>query len=290
MTLALKSARIAYLGPKGTYSQVAAEAFVEQFSVNDENSESILQPLAEIEDIFTAVVDGTADFGVVPLENSTEGSILPTLDAMANTTVIILAEYLLRIEHCLLASVGQSLSSLKGVAAHPQALGQCRQWLKTNLPHCDLLPLNSNAEAALLARQEPNMAAIAGAAAADLYELEILHFGIEDKTDNTTRFVLITANKRLRESSSGQDKTSLILKVHNQPGTLFRALEPFYRQGINLIKLESRPSKKTIWSYFFYIDLEGHISDPDVAAALNELTRLGIDHQILGSYPAKRMA
>lgn len=241
-------------------------------------------PAADIQEVFTLVEDGVADWGVVPVENSSEGSVLPALDAFVQSPLRIAAETMLRISHCFSVAPGTDPQAISRIASHQQSLGQCRQWLRQHYPRAELVPVSSNAAAAQHAMQYPGTAAIAGRTAAALYGLQVLHEAIEDTSDNTTRFLQI--GRKVQTRSSGHDKTSLIIKAQNEPGTLFRALEPFHRHGVSLTKLESRPSRKAAWSYLFYVDLEGHVEDEPVAAALQELAQLAIEVEVLGSYPA----
>jgi chorismate mutase / prephenate dehydratase len=268
--------KVAFLGPAGTYSHAAALQLFPQGAA--------WVPVTEIEEVFSAVESGKADWGVVPVENSTEGSVLPTLDCFVQSSLQISAELLLRINHCLLVSTATKQQGIGKIVSHQQSLGQCRQWLKQHFPDTPLLTVSSNAEAALMASSSLGVAAVAGKTAAELYGLQVLHECIEDSHDNMTRFLRI--GRLAAEHSSGKDKTSIIIQTQNEPGTLFRALEPFHRHGINLIKLESRPSRQAAWSYFFYVDLEGHVEDKSVHAALDELARLAIGVKMLGSYPA----
>jgi chorismate mutase / prephenate dehydratase len=267
---------VAFLGPAGTYSHAAA---MQLFPAGAE-----FLPAADIQDVFSLVEQGRALCGVVPVENSSEGSVLPTLDSFIASPVRISAETLLRISHCFIVAPGSDTNRIQRIASHQQSLGQCRQWLRQHYPDAELVPMSSNAEAARYAAGNPGVGAIAGRSAAELYGLQIVHESIEDASDNTTRFLKICLKSDTRPS--GHDKTSLIIKAHNEPGTLFRALEPFHRFGVSLTKLESRPSRKTAWSYLFYVDLEGHVEDAPVSAALNELARLSIEVEVLGSYPA----
>jgi len=268
--------KVAFLGPAGTYSHAAALQLFPQGAV--------WVPVTEIAEVFSAVESGKTDWGVVPVENSTEGSVLPTLDSFVQSPLLISAELLLRINHCLMFSAATKQQGIAKIASHQQSLGQCRQWLRKHFPDTPLLAVNSNAEAALMATSSLGVAAIAGKTAAELYGLQILHECIEDSQDNMTRFLRI--GHHTAGHPSGKDKTSIIIQTQNEPGTLFRALEPFHRHGINLIKLESRPSRQAAWSYFFYVDLEGHVEDKSVHAALDELARLAIGVKMLGSYPA----
>ena len=278
------SASVAFLGPAGTYSHDAAQALF--------GSNASWQPLAEIRDVFAAVESGKARWGVVPLENSAEGSINATLDGLAGSSVKISAEHLLRIRHCLMASSATLASGkITEIVSHPQSLGQCRNYLDANFPAARRVPVSSNAEAARLAA-DPSLrgiggghgvAAIAGQIAAKLYGLEIMAESIEDTHDNTTRFVVI--GRECPARSTGKDRTSLLISAPDEPGTLFHALEPFYRHGVSLTKLETRPSRKSAWSYSFYVDFEGHVDDANIKATLHDLQRLKLDVKWLGSYP-----
>lgn len=276
MTDSKMLAAVAFLGPAGTYSHAAARQLF------PEGANWCLA--ADLQEVFSLVEEGRADWGVVPVENSSEGSVLPVLDAFVQSPLRIAAETLLRISHCFSVAPGTDPAAIRRIASHQQSLGQCRQWLRQHYPQAELLPMSSNAEAARHAAQLSDTAAIAGRAAAELYSLRVLYEAIEDVPDNTTRFLLI--GRQVQTRSTGRDKTSIIIETRNEPGALVRALEPFQRFGVNLIKLESRPSRKTAWSYFFYIDLEGHVDDAPVHAALQELEHLAIEVKMLGSYPA----
>lgn len=276
MTKPAPTSRVTYLGPAGTYTHAAALQWF--------GKDAQWQPVADIPDVFTAVEGGKADYGVVPVENSTEGSVIPTLDAFNASTLQIHAEALLRIRHCLLAQAGTSLHEITKVVAHQQSLGQCREWLAVNLPGIEKEAVTSNAEAARLAARHKGVAAIAGTTAAELYGLQVLSEGIQDSAENTTRFLLI--GRAAATHSTGRDKTSIIISTRNEPGTLFQALEPFHRFGVNLNKLESRPSRKAAWCYFFYVDFDGHVEDAGVQQALQVLKSQVLDVKVLGSYPA----
>jgi chorismate mutase / prephenate dehydratase len=276
MTKPAPHSRVTYLGPAGTYTHAAA---LQWFGRDVQ-----WQPAVDIAEIFAAVESGQADYGVVPVENSSEGSVIPTLDAFNTSSLQISGELLLRIRQCLLASAGLGLRDITRVVSHQQSLGQCRQWLANNLPGIEKVSVSSNAEAARLAAQQRGVAAIAGKTAAELYGLQVLAEGIEDSADNTTRFLIL--NRVAATHSTGRDKTSIIISAHNEPGTLFRALEPFHRFGVNLTKLESRPSRKGAWSYSFYVDFDGHVEDGKVQQAMQVLESHALGVKVLGSYPA----
>jgi chorismate mutase/prephenate dehydratase len=267
---------VAFLGPAGTYSHAAA---MQLFPAGAQ-----WLPATDIQDVFALVEQGEARWGVVPMENSSEGSVLPTLDRFVQSPLCIAAETLLRINHCFSVAPGCDASTVQRIASHQQSLGQCREWIRSHYPQAELLPMSSNAEAARYAAAHPQVAAIAGRTAAGLYGLQVVHDSIEDAPDNTTRFVQIGREGRI--APTGRDKTSLIIKAHDEPGTLFRALEPFHRHGVSLTRLESRPSRRTAWSYFFYVDLQGHVEDAPVRLALQDLAQLAIEVKLLGSYPA----
>jgi chorismate mutase/prephenate dehydratase len=272
--LALESPlTIAYLGPEGTFTQAAA---LKHFG----HSVKTLA-LDGIDAVFREVEAGTAAYGVVPVENSSEGVITHTLDMFQRSPLGICGEVELRIHHHLLA-MNADCSKFTRVLAHQQALAQCRGWLDTNLPHAERVAVSSNAEAARLVRERANDAAIAGETAAELYGLATIARNIEDQPDNTTRFLVI-GNQNV--PPSGVDKTSILVSVQNQPGALFDLLQPIAQNGISMTRIESRPSRQGIWQYVFYIDMEGHRSDASVAAALAELRKKAFIVRVLGSYP-----
>jgi chorismate mutase/prephenate dehydratase len=271
---------VCFLGPEGTYSHAAALRLFP--------GGACWMPVAEIPEVFARVESGQAEWGVVPVENSSEGSVLPTLDAFVASELCVAAECQLRINHCLLATAATQVAGITRIASHSQSLGQCRQWLKQHYPEATLISVGSNAEAARLASREPGLAAIAGRTAAELYGLDVLRESIQDCADNTTRFWQIGRSCRTRPT--GRDKTSLIVEIRNEAGALFRILEPFHRHGVSLARLESRPSRKSAWTYLFYMDIEGHAEDPPVASALEALVPLVEEIKVLGSYPASAPA
>lgn len=265
---------IAYLGPEGTYTQAAA---LKHFG----HSVS-LRPLAAIDEIFREVESGNADFGIVPIENSTEGTINHTLDMFIRSPLKICGDVELQIHHQLLASANTPIELIKSVHAHQQSLAQCREWLDSNLPQIERVAVSSNAEAARQVQEHEGMAAIAGDAAAEMYQLEHLARNIEDDPNNTTRFLVVSTHK---PAPSGKDKTSLMVSVHNKAGALYALLEPFARNGVSMTKIESRPSRVSKWDYVFFVDVEGHVEDDNVAAVIKELSGEVAMLKVLGSYP-----
>ena len=231
-------------------------------------------------DVFREVEADAADYGVVPVENSTEGVISHTLDLFQSSVLSICGEVELRIHHHLL--VKNSEVKIDRVLAHQQALAQCRGWLDANLPHAEHIAVSSNAEAARMASEELATAAIASDTAAELYGLTILERNIEDKPDNTTRFLVIGRQEVL---PSGNDKTSLLISVQNKPGSLYRLLKPMAEHDVSMTRIESRPSRQQMWEYVFYIDVEGHRDDASVAKALEALKQEAFVVKVLGSYP-----
>jgi chorismate mutase / prephenate dehydratase len=269
-----KPLKVAYLGPEGTYSQ---SAVLKHFG----HSVRALA-LASIDEVFQEVQAANADFGVVPIENSSEGTVNNTLDRFMSTSLHICGEVELRVHHNLMARL-KDLKDVQRVCAHPQALGQCRGWLDEHLPHVERVAVSSNAEGARRARDERGTAAIAGAVAAEVYGLEILSPNIEDQDDNTTRF-LVLGRKTLRPS--GADKTSILVAGEStRAGSLFHLLEPLARHKVNMSRIESRPSRRRKWDYVFFIDLQGHAEDPPVAKALAALRKRSSLFRVLGSYP-----
>jgi len=264
---------IAYLGPEGTFTQAAA---LKHFghSVNT-------APLGTIDDVFREVESGSAHYGVVPVENSTEGVINHTLDRFMNSSLNICGEVELRVHHNLMG-VMKDTADITRVYSHQQSLAQCREWLDQNLSGIDRVAVSSNAKAARIAKDEQGASAIAGDIAASIYELDILHKNIEDWPDNTTRFLIIG---RQDTPPSGSDKTSLLVSTMNNPGALHRLLNPLASNGISMSRIESRPSRMTMWDYVFFIDIEGHKDDQQVATALAELEEEAAMLKILGSYP-----
>ena len=264
---------VAFLGPEGSFTQ---EATFKHFG-----HASLLLPQRSLEDVFREVEVKNANYGVVAVENSTEGSVAHTLDMLSGANLKVCGEVELRIHHNLLSSE-DDLDKIKVVYAHQQALAQCRGWLSEHLRGVEQLAVSSNAEAAQRATTEAGAAAIAGAHAAELYQLNILANNIEDNISNKTRFLVIGHSF---PPASGQDKTSLFVVTGNQPGALYRVLQPFSQHGLSMSKIESRPSKKEAWEYVFFIDINGHVDDENVAAALQEIKNEAHLVKVLGSYP-----
>ncbi|MFZ9666969.1 MAG: prephenate dehydratase [Steroidobacteraceae bacterium] len=267
--------KIGFLGPEGTFSQAAV---YKHFG----HSARALA-LSTIDEVFHEVEAGHADFGVVPIENSTEGSVNHTLDRFLTSPLHICGEVEMRIRQNLMGRM-KSLRDVKRICSHPQSLAQCRQWLKETLPDVELIAESSNAEAARRARDEKGTAAIAGETAAEVYGLTILSADIEDRPDNTTRFLVIG---RRMFGSSGHDRTTLLVSTgHTEsPGALHRLLEPLAKNRVSLTRIESRPSQRRKWDYVFFMDLEGHRDDPALARALQGLKSRASLFRILGSYP-----
>jgi len=267
--------KVAFLGPEGTFTQ---QAVFKQFG----HSVRALA-LPTIEDVFHEVEAGSADFGIVPIENSTEGTVNHTLDRFLVSPLNICGEVELRIHQYLMGRM-KSLEHVQRLCSHQQSLAQCRQWLDENLPLVDRIAVSSNAEGARRARDEQGTAAIAPQAAAEVYGLDVLVAEIEDRPDNTTRF-LVVGNKTFRPS--GQDKTTLLVSQRktDAPGALYLLLEPLARNSISMTRIESRPSRRGKWDYVFFIDIEGHVEDKAVATALAELKRRASLFRVLGSYP-----
>lgn len=271
-----KTLVVAYLGPPATFSHQAA--------LRNFGSSLDYLPLPSISDIFAAVDRGDADYGVIPIENSTEGSVGHTLDMLAESDLKILAQVFLEITHNLIARV--PISEIRRVYSRDQALAQCRRWLQTHLPRAELVEVPSTSRAVELAGAEAGAAAIASALAADHFGVPIVAPGIQDKADNTTRF-LVMGRSSGPPAGEGRDRTSLLISISDSPGALHSALEPFKRRGVNLCKIESRPSRKRVWDYYFFLDFEGHHNDRAVQDLLAELREHCTVVKWLGSYPAR---
>lgn len=269
-----KPMHIAFLGPEGTFTQAAA---LKHFGHS-----VVSVPMGAIDEVFREVESGAAHYGVVPVENSTEGMINHTLDMFMNSPAKICGEVQLRIHHHLLSNDGVDTSTIEKIYSHQQSLAQCRKWLDSHWRKLERVAVSSNAEAARRVKSEPGSAAIAGDMAAELYGLVKIAKNIEDRPDNTTRFLIIG---REDVPASGKDKTSILVSMRNKPGALYQLLEPFHRNNISLTRIETRPSSRGTWAYVFYIDFEGHVSDAGVKVVLDEISQEAMEVKILGSYP-----
>lgn len=251
---------IAYLGPEATYTQQAAIA---NFGVSLD-----YRSIKTIPDIFGEVESGAADYGVVPIENSTEGAVFHSMDMLVESDLHICSQVYLPIEHCLISQ--SPLEAIKEVRSKDQALGQCRDWLRKHLPNAEIVDVVSTAEAVRTAKATEGVAAVASALSAQRYDVKIQARGIQDRDDNVTRF-LVVGKTRAKPLGEGRDKTSLVISLRDEVGALEKTLQAFARRGINLCKIESRPSRKKAWDYYFFIDLVGHYQDDVVQAALEDL-------------------
>ena len=268
--------RIAYFGPAGTFTESAAKKHF--------GSAPGFTPYLTIDDVFRAVESGNADYGVVPVENSTEGAIGRTLDLLLTSPLMVCGEVGLRIHQNLLSKAGDT-AGLTKLYSHAQSLAQCHEWLNKNLPNVPRVPVASNAEAARMAAGDVTSCAVAGEAAARLYELNILAASIEDDPNNTTRFLVVSGHDA---GQSGSDKTSIVCSAQNKPGAVHDLLTPLKTHGVSMSKFESRPARGfggSRWEYVFFIDLEGHRQDAAVARALEDLRGQAAFLKVLGSYP-----
>lgn len=266
--------RVAYLGPQGTYTQ---EAALKHFG-----NSAVVVSMSAIDAVFREVASGAVNYGVVPVENSTEGVVTHTLDNFIDSQVKICGEVVLRIHHHLLISDVTKVENISRIYSHAQSLAQCRKWLDENYPNVERVAVSSNSEAAKRIKGEWNSAAIAGEIAAELYGLKSHAQNIEDLPDNSTRFLIIGRDEI---GPSGDDKTSIIVSTKNKPGALHELLQPFHTHGVDLTRLETRPSSSGTWNYVFFIDFAGHFSDENVVRALDEIKARASDIKVLGSYP-----
>lgn len=264
---------IAYLGPVASFSNIAA---VKRFG---EAADYL--PVPAIKDVFGEVLKGNADYGCVPIENSTEGAVNYTYDMLADYELKIYSEVLLKINHFLL-SREKKLKAIKKLFVHPQTLGQCRGYIEANLPGVTVFEVSSNSKAALLASKARNSAAIGALLAAKTYGLNVLAPNVEDMAGNMTRFFIIGKGESGR---TGDDKTSVMVSIKDKVGALYLMLKPFEKYGVNLTNIESRPSKKKAWDYYFFVDMNGHIEDEKIKNALVEVEKNAGAVKILGSYP-----
>lgn len=265
--------KVAFLGPEGTFTQEAANKHFGQ------SIETI--PVASIGHVFREVENGLVDYGVVPIENSTEGVISYTLDMFMNSPLKISGEIKLRIHQNLLTNI-DNWKDVERVYSHQQSLAQCREWLDVNLPNAERIPVASNTEAAVMACNDDAAAAIAGIKAAEIYNLKIAQKDIEDSIDNTTRFLVIGKQD---VPASGVDKTTLMISAKNRAGALYKLLTPLANNGLDMTRIESRPSRNVNWEYYFFLDVNGHADDDNVARALAELGSEAELMRVLGSYP-----
>jgi chorismate mutase/prephenate dehydratase len=263
---------VAYLGPEATFTHQAA---IRRFGASLDYA-----PQKTITDVFTEVSKNRADYGVVPIENSTEGVVTHTLDMFVDSDLKIVAQIVLPVQHCLLSNSPRQ--RIRKLYAHPQALGQCRAWVQTNLPRVEVIETSSNARSAELAAKEKGAAAIAGVLASERYDVPVLDYDIQDNVANATRFLVLG---RHCSPPTGNDRTSLMFSLVDRVGALYNSLVAFRRYRINMTKIESRPSKRKAWEYFFFIDCAGHYQDPKVAKSIEHLGKHCNFVKILGSYP-----
>lgn len=268
--------KVVYLGPRASFTHIAS---LQQFGHS-----AALNPCKTIPSVFEEVRRGRAQYGVVPIENSTEGAVTHTLDMFPDSELTIISEIYLEIRHDLLNRSGK-LSDVNVIYSHPQALGQCRNWLGEHCSEIPLLETSSTAQAAQFAADDETVAAIAGGVAANLYGLQVIVPKIEDHHNNYTRFLVIGTKMPDR---GGHDKTSVLFAFEDGAGVLSRMLEPFKKRDLNLMKIESRPQKTTAWQYHFFLDIEGHLEDAPVAEAIEELRGMCTTLKVLGSYPRGR--
>jgi chorismate mutase/prephenate dehydratase len=268
---------VAYLGPEGTFTHAAAR---DQFG-----NGATLAPAESVSTVFSDVEHGRADFGVVPVENSTEGAVTSTLDLLIESPLQITAEVLLDVSQCLLGRA-KDVADVRRVLSHPQGLAQCRRWLATHLPGVAVEETPSTSRAAEIAAGDPTVAAIAGRMAAERYDLAVLAPDIQDVAANVTRFFVLGTTDA--SSPSGDDKTSIVCTVHDQVGVLAKLLQPLARERVSLHKIESRPLRGRPWEYVFFLDLRGHRTEARVRRALARMTPLTTMMKVLGSYPAGR--
>ncbi len=266
--------KVAYFGPAATFTHLAC---IKKFGASAQ-----YVPVNSIKDVFDEVERGRANFGVVPIENSTEGVVNYTLDMFVDSTLLIYGEVLLEVSHNLLSKTGR-LEDITKIYSHPQPIAQCRHWLETNLPQVPVSEVTSTARAAEICSTDPTAAAIASELAAQLYGLKIIKARIEDNVHNFTRFLVLSKKAPER---TGKDKTSVMISVKDKVGALYDLLRPFASHGLNMTKIESRPSRRKAWEYIFFVDVEGHVEEEPVKKALEEIKGRCLFMKILGSYPA----
>lgn len=269
------STRVIYLGPPGTYTQQAALKYFGKYSE--------FHSVHSIPEVFREVEAKNALYGVVPIENSSEGMVSNTMDVLLNSPLHIVGEIKMAVHHCLLAHPwAKDLHDISLIFSHQQSIGQCRLWLSEHLPNVEIRTENSNARAAQQSARTPNSAVIASDLNAEIYKLSILAKNIEDQPDNSTRFLVLGTQKTI---PSGNDKTSLVVAAKNRPGSLYKLLECFYKNNVDLSLLESRPTPIQSWQYYFFIDCYGHQEDEKIRASLQQLERQSSFLKVLGSYP-----
>jgi chorismate mutase/prephenate dehydratase len=266
--------KVAFLGPEGTFTQQAVNKHF--------GHSAVPMPMAAIDEVFREVEAGSVNYGVVPVENSTEGVVTHTLDSFIDSNIHICGEVVLRIHQNLLVSDVTNVDKITRIYSHPQSLAQCRKWLDANYPNAERVSVSSNAEAAKRIKGEWSSAAIAGVTAASLYDLNVIAEKIEDFPDNSTRFLIIGTQS---VPPSGEDKTSLIISVRNKPGALHDILEPFHRLNVDLTRLQSRPSRSSGWNYIFFVDIKGHKQEKNIQNALEAVAESAAELKVLGSYP-----
>lgn len=269
-----KPMEVAYLGPEGTFTQQAAKKHFGQWVLT--------KPMPAIDEVFREVEAGAVQYGVVPIENSTEGVVNHTLDTFITSNLKIVGEVELRIHHNLMIGPNTKRDKISRIYSHQQSLAQCRKWLDAHMPHAERIAVNSNAEAAKRVQGEWNAAAIAGELASELYDLEIIESKIEDSPDNSTRFLIIGTQE---VDNSGADKTSLVVSMRNEPGALYHLLKPFNDFEVDMTRLESRPSPSGNWTYVFFIDFVGHLKEENVQKAMAAIQKTAVEVKVLGSYP-----
>jgi chorismate mutase/prephenate dehydratase len=269
--------RVAYLGPAGTFSELAALGYF--------GSSIVRLPCANADEVFHATSAGAADFGVVPVENSSEGVVTRSLDLFLTTPLTIVGETSLYVRHNVLRKV-DSLDGIAAVCAHPQALAQCHAWLSHHLPDAERRPVASNAEGARLAGLDATLAALASERAASEYGLFVVAPAVQDDAHNRTRFAIVAhPGHHPQPKASGHDCTSLVVSVANRPGAVHDMLQPLKAHGVSMTRFESRPARSGQWEYYFYVDLDGHPDQPNVALALQELHEACAFFKLLGTYP-----
>ncbi len=266
--------RVAYLGPRATFTHMAC---MQKFG-----SSAQYIPVNSIKDVFSEVERGRAHFGVVPIENTTEGVVNYTLDMFIDSSLLIYGEVLQEVAHHLMSKNGVT-GDIKRIYSHPHAIAQCRNWLETHLPHVPMSEVASTARAAELCVDDPAAAAIASELAAELYGLKVITARTEDNINNFTRFLVLSQKPPER---TGRDKTSLMLSIKDKVGGLYDLLRPFASHGLNMTKIESRPSRRKAWEYIFFVDIEGHIDEERLKKAVEEVKSRCLFMKILGSYPA----